>query len=229
MSWSAGEDRFTLAGPPGLLCFTTTRREALPPGEADAAVLLAAAGVRAAGPRVVAGMEQVHGARVVKVGQGAASQILPSCDGLVTGQPGVALIVRTADCLPLVAFDPGRGMLGAAHAGWRGVRAGIPARLVEVMGPGDLWVAVGPAIGPCCYAVGPEFDAWFPGHLRKRDSGRFLDLAGAAEAQLRAVGVPGDRIVRAPWCTFCERELCSSYRREGEQAGRMVTCAMMVE
>ena len=225
MDWSAGPDRFTLTGSEGLLCFTTTRKRALPPGEPDAAGLRKAAG---AGPGAVVGMRQVHGGRIVKLGQEAASSIVPDCDGLVTGRRGVALMVRTADCLPIVAWDPRRGLLGVAHAGWRGVKAGIPERLAREMGASGLRVAIGPGIGPCCYEVGPEFSAWFPGHVRAEKGKARLDLAGAAVAQMEEAGVERGGISLAPWCTACERDLCCSYRREGSAAGRMVTCAVLV-
>lgn len=229
MTWSAGEDRFTLSGTEGLLCFTTTRRRALPPGEAGAKELrsAAASGSSPVPPRAVIGMQQVHGARIAVVEQ-ERDAVLAGCDGLVTDRAGIALAVRTADCLPLVLFDPSRRVLGAAHAGWRGLKAGIAGRLAQTVGPGELWAAVGPGIGPCCYAVGPEFEGWFPGHLKDGARGRCLDLAGVAAAQLREAGVPPERIFAAPWCSSCERDLCSSYRREGQSAGRMVTCAMMV-
>ena len=212
MDWSSGPDRFTLTGSEGLRCFTTTRNSALPPGEAAAAI----------------GMQQVHGACVAKVAGEAAGTLIPDCDGLVTDRRGVALMVRTAACLPIVAWASRRGLLGVAHAGWRGVKAGIPARLAREMGAGGLRVTIGPCIGPCCYQVGPEFSAWFPGHLRPDVAGARLDLAGAAAAQLEEAGVERAQISRAPWCTACERELCCSYRREGDSAGRMVTCAVLV-
>jgi YfiH family protein len=106
--------------------------------------------------------QQVHGAQVAQVtleGRGATH---PATDGLITDVPGVALMLRFADCVPLLFFDPRRRAVGLAHAGWRGTLAGIAARTVGSMQkafgsvPEELVVGIGPAIGPCCYEVGPD-------------------------------------------------------------------------
>ena len=209
----------------GARVLTTGREFSLPAEELAAPRLrsrLEEVGLR---PRSVVGMRQVHGARIEEIGPGP-DRVIPDCDGLITAQPGVALVARTADCLPIAAVSEDR--VGVAHAGWRGVWAGIPARLVERMDGADLEVAMGPGIGPCCYEVGPEFDAWFPEHLVRREGRRFLDLAGAARGQMEAVGVAPGRIHVAPWCTACSRELLHSFRRDGAAAGRMLTVAMWV-
>ena len=178
-------------------------------------------------PRAVAGMQQVHEARIEPVREDQ-DVVLSSCDGLVTDRPGVALVVRTADCLPVVAWDARRRKLGVAHAGWRGLRAGILKRFVESMGSADLEIGIGPGIGPCCYEVGPEFEAWFPGHLQRKQPNSFLlDLVGAAKAQMAEAGVAPGRIPAAEWCTACSPELCHSFRRDGAAAGRMLTIAMI--
>ena len=117
---------------------------------------------------LVAG-DQVHGTMVAVVGEaerglGSVDQrtALPATDGLATCTPGLTLSVYYADCAPLLLVDPETRAVAAVHAGWRGSVAGIARRAVETMiaafaaQPGRLLAAIGPAIGPCCYEVGPE-------------------------------------------------------------------------
>lgn len=108
--------------------------------------------------------KQVHGAHVARVGRGergrgarSPDDTLPGTDGLVTDEPGTALAVLTADCVPVLLADPARRTIGVAHAGWRGLVAGVVERTVEELGaPDGVRAYVGPSIGPCCYEVGPE-------------------------------------------------------------------------
>jgi len=109
------------------------------------------------------GGKQVHGAGVARVtgaerGAGAEpGTSIPDVDALWTDEPGIALTVRTADCVPIVVVDPSRPAIAAIHAGWRGLVAGVVEAAVEAMGGGDGTIAfVGPSIGPCCYEVGEE-------------------------------------------------------------------------
>ena len=106
--------------------------------------------------------QQVHGAQVAQVRPGDRGETFPATDGLMTDVPGVTLMLRFADCVPLLFFDPRRPAVGLAHAGWRGTLAGIASRMVGAMQatfgskPEELIVGIGPAIGPCCYQVGQE-------------------------------------------------------------------------
>ena len=229
MSWILKEDRLVFEAEAGVSVMTTARSLSLPAGEPEVSALrsrVEAAGFR---PGSVIGMRQVHEARIEKVGQGP-DRLVSSCDGLVTAQPGVALVVRTADCLPIVAFGK-EGQTGVVHAGWRGIRAGIPGRLIERLGgPGAVTgAAIGAGIGPCCYEVGAEFEPWFGPQLQRRQGKLYLDLAAAAAKQMERAGLPAGRIERAPWCTAClaAPEL-HSYRRDGPAAGRMLTVAMLL-
>ncbi|MCL2670163.1 MAG: peptidoglycan editing factor PgeF, partial [Syntrophaceae bacterium] len=105
-------------------------------------------------------MEQVHGDRVcVLDSQNDPPTWIPGCDGLITSRPGIALAVKTADCVPLLFLDPFRQVIGVAHAGWRGTALGIAGKMVRLFEERfgtrqeDLLVAIGPAIGQCCYEV----------------------------------------------------------------------------
>lgn len=109
--------------------------------------------------------QQVHSAEVRRVGAKDRGSFIPGCDALITDESGVALLLRFADCVPILLYDPQRKAIGLAHAGWRGTVAGMAQAavqaMVEALGsqPGDLVAALGPAIGPCCYQVGPDVAA----------------------------------------------------------------------
>src|SRR5436190_19291938 len=115
-----------------------------------------------AGPLCVA--RQVHGAAVVRVRAGDDPAAIASveADALVTGDAGVAVGIFVADCIPALIVDPRTGAVAAAHAGWRGTVAGVLPAAVRALAaefdarPDDLRVALGPAIGACCFEVGAE-------------------------------------------------------------------------
>jgi len=141
-------------------------------------------------------------------------------DGLWSDEPGQPLLAFTADCLPLalVRRNGTAPAVAVLHAGWRGLLDGIVAAGVRALGGGELAACVGPAIGPCCYEVGPEVAepftaAYGPAVLR----GRHLDLWGAAEAALREAGVAS--VERVDLCTHCNPELFFSHRRTGLPRG----------
>ncbi len=161
---------------------------------------------------------QVHGRAAAVVGaddrgRGATSDAdaLDGVDALVTATPGVGLVVLAADCVPLVLYDPVAHVLGCVHAGWRGTVARVAAAAVEAMAglgarPGDLLAAVGPAIEPERYQVGPEVadaatDAFGPdagGLVRPDGTGRWLiDLGAANRRVLLDCGLSQDHVVSA--------------------------------
>lgn len=154
-------------------------------------------------------------------------------DGLVTNTPGLYLLGYFADCIPILAYDPVRQVVGLAHAGWRGTILGIARRLVEVMQrtfgtmPGDLYIGLGPSIGPCCYEVGEEVIAGVRAHLPEPETllrpGRpghaYFDLWEANRRTLRQAGVPGAQIELSGICTSCRVDRFFSYRREGGLRG----------
>ena len=166
---------------------------------------------------------QVHGARVTEarpLGIVRPGTDYEACDGLWTDRAAQALVLQTADCLPVaLARERGPRRLAALHVGWRGLLAGIVENGVRAVANGDLAAAIGPVIGACCYEVGEEVAAPFRerfGEMVVRD-GR-LDLARATELALRAAGV--ERIERSARCTACEPELFFSHRRDRGRTGR---------
>jgi hypothetical protein len=178
---------------------------------------------------------QVHSATVVRVQRAGLGQGPPEAkppvaegDGLVTAEPGVVLAALTADCAPVLLADPAARVVGAVHAGWRGLAAGVVeagvAALAELgADPAATVAVVGPAVGGCCYQVGVDVRAAvgdrYPAALATTRSGApSLDPArGAAEA-LRRAGVGEVRV--AGECTFDLADRFFSYRRDGRATGR---------
>jgi YfiH family protein len=171
-------------------------------------------------PPPVAWAQQIHSAVALQALPGACGE----GDALYTSEPGLALSVVTADCVPVLIAGP-EG-LAAVHAGWRGIVGGvIPVALDKMKGdPGDRTAWIGPAIGPCCYEVDPDVAdqivaASSPEVSHPGPNGKpYLDLQAAARHQLEAAGVRQVSVL--PVCTRCEDEKLWSYRREGKGAGR---------
>ena len=184
-------------------------------------------------PEGVVQPRQVHGARVVVVERGAA----PEADAVATTQPGTAVGVITADCVPVLAVAGSGSGAVAIHAGWRGlakgvVEAGIGALDRLAGGVSDARAVIGPCIGACCY----EVDAPVLAALRERfgddlDAGLAPSRPGHAMVDLgRLVSVALERsgLSRENWarvegaCTRCDSERFHSFRRDGPRAGRLV-------
>lgn len=178
---------------------------------------------------------QVHGCTVAKVTATTPPGRVGLIDGMCTALPGRMLMVRTADCLPLLLLDPQRRRIAAVHAGRKGTFLNIAgaavARLVaDGSAPGDLLAAIGPAAGKCCYAVNDAAIAELRA-VRSHDADVFIgqapdgqptiDLCGLNRQQLREAGLPDAQIALHHACTICDRRFFS-YRRDGitgRQAG----------
>ncbi|HEV7750369.1 MAG TPA: polyphenol oxidase family protein [Baekduia sp.] len=175
---------------------------------------------RAAGGLPLAFARQVHGTRVLSVDGATAPGAVEDADGLATAERDVALLVLTADCLPIALAAP--GAVAMVHAGWRGLsdgalEAGVAA--VRALGGADggpIHAAIGPGAGACCYEVGDEVAARFPGWAR--GPGCRIDLKGVAAARLRDAGVTG--VVDVDRCTLCEPGTFFSHRASGGLTGR---------
>jgi YfiH family protein len=136
-------------------------------------------------------------------------------DGLWTDERRVPLLAMSADCLPIaVATTDGPPRLAVLHAGWRGLADGVVEAGVNVLGVAPKAAVIGPAIGPCCYDVGPEVAARYDADLTHE--GR-LDLWTAAERALRRAGV--EQVERVDLCTRDHPELFFSHRRDGLARG----------
>ena len=174
---------------------------------------------------------QVHGRRVVRVGRTDRGTVIPETDGLITDEPDVPLLLRFADCTPILLYDPTHEAIGLGHAGWRGTVLRMAENLVQEMvrefgsAPAEMVGAVGPSIGPCCYQVGPEVAAAVeenlgPGLLSRRepDGHAHFDLWEANRRQLLEAGV--GRVEVAAMCTSCHKEEFFSHRGSGGRTGR---------
>lgn len=172
-------------------------------------------------------LEQVHGCDVVVAGDGPAG--CPA-DASVAEYPGVVCAVLTADCVPTLFCDRGGRWVGAAHAGWRGLAAGVLERTVAQapVPAAELLAWLGPAIGPAAFEVGSEvretfvaYDAGTEACFRPSPTGRWLaDLYALARLRLKAAGIGW--IGGGSECTYSDARRFYSYRRDG-LTGRMAS------
>ncbi|WP_420595093.1 peptidoglycan editing factor PgeF [Deinococcus sp.] len=173
-------------------------------------------------PDALALLSQVHGVDVAQARPGQRQQ----ADAQVTDQPGVVLGILTADCYPVLLQDPQAGVIGAAHAGWKGTHARVAARTVEAMQglgarPERIKAAVGPGISAGQYTVGADVAATFEaGGLGEHLNGLQLDLAAANVQILREAGLNAHNIWLSGRCTS-EPEFYS-HRRDAGRTGRML-------
>ena len=194
-------------------------------------------------PEQVFSPSQVHGDSVVVVGEqdagrGVYGDLRPpiEADAALTQAQGLALLLISADCALLLLQDPAQGVVGAAHAGWRGSVAGVAGKTVAEMArafgtkPADVRVGIAPAIGPCCYEVdGPvlepvrqRFPQWEQQVVRPGRPGHgYLDVQELNRLQLLQAGVPDGNIEVLRMCTSCNNEQFFSERREGRPSGRL--------
>ena len=176
----------------------------------------------------LATLRQIHSATCV----GAAGRhgVLGEGDALLENTSGSVVAIKTADCLPILLVDDRHRAVAAVHAGWRGTVAGIAQRAVEAMREqfgslaGDLYAAIGPGIGKCCYEVGPEVAAQFG-----RQGRAHVDLAEANRRRLMDAGVTPERIYASNLCTMCRADEFHSFRRDKEAAGRLFSFAGILQ
>lgn len=200
-------------------------------------------------------LERVHAAlglertATVDAAQGQADRVahvtgnergmrIQGVDGLITNERGVNLMLRFADCVPILFYDPVRRAIGIAHAGWRGTVSKVVTNTVRAMqdtfgtrAP-DLYACIGPSIGPCCYEIGNDVRARvetaFPESsalLLHQNGATHLDLWQANAVQLRALGVQDIEI--AAVCTADHTRDFYSWRRENATTGRFAALIAM--
>ena len=189
--------------------------------------------------RLVTG-EQTHSLNIavvtdVEAGRGSLDidSRIPCTDALITNCRGVCLMVLTADCVPVLLYDPATHSAAAIHAGWRGTANGIVGLTVRKMTdefgakPEHLMAAIGPCIGACCFEVGDDvaahFSRWPNTILRRSEWPRpHIDLVLANRLQLEQAGIPATNIESSDECTKCGPHGLFSHRRD-QTLGRIGT------
>ena len=189
-------------------------------------------------------VNQVHGEKILTIDRPLADLLVPEppqFDAIITDQPGVAIGIKTADCVPIFFVDKVKRIIAVAHAGWRGTALSIAAKVVEALiakfacRAEDIIAAIGPAIGPCCYQVDePVFNA-MRGHKGREsffppapeEKRWMLDLSLANKIQIMGMGVLDRNIYTARCCTSCNRDIFYSHRGEGGTTGRQLNFIML--
>lgn len=183
---------------------------------------------------------QIHSGLVRPVTAAHAAPVgeptVVEADGLVTNEPGVALAAFSADCIPILFYDPAARCIAAVHAGWRGTAAGIAANAVQMMGerygcdPRNIRAAIGPGISPCCFETHADVPTALVEGLGPRGKvciqalpgEKFrVDLKLANALWLEEAGLPPQNIQTCPACTACEPHLFWSHRKVGDARGSM--------
>jgi YfiH family protein len=183
-------------------------------------------------------MRQIHSDRVVIVDETFTFDDPPECDALIAGIVNKPLMVMTADCTPLLLYDPHQHVIAAIHAGRAGAFKNIVAKSISKMRehfhsrPSDILAILGPSIGVCCYEVNEtindEAHALGLGYaMQKRQNKFYLDVNRILKAQLNASGVSYEHTEDLNRCTSCENNTFFSYRADGQQTGRMAGIIFM--
>lgn len=186
---------------------------------------------------------QIHSDTVIHVsrdmlGAGVFQKTQLACDGYIITEPGHFAAIKTADCVPVLLYDPNKRICAAVHAGWRGTFSLIAKAAVDKMSalgsdPQDIRAAIGPAIGGGCYEVGEDvfsaaedaLPALAHTVLKAREQrGKYLcDLKNANRVILESAGVRPVHIDLCALCTHCETELFYSHRASGGVRGTMMS------
>ena len=190
-------------------------------------------------------LNQVHGDGILVVGaEGAnfSSKSELSYDAIVTNSPGLAICIKTADCVPVFMVDKAKKVIAAVHAGWKGTALAISAKVIRLMRlrygsqPQDILAAIGPSIGLCCYEVDNAAAEAFRAH---KDNESFLfpksanknkwmvDLPEANRRQLLDCGIPAANIELSGYCTMCNQNIFFSHRGSGGITGRQINFMMI--
>ena len=173
-------------------------------------------------------MKQVHGDKIVKItAQNIDREKFQNTDGMITRLNGVTLIVKTADCVPIIFADTLSSILGVSHQGWRGTLLNLPLKMVNFLAKEgvqkeNIIVAIGPSISACCYKIyGDRLDLFrktFPRYVDrifiKNNNDIFLNLGYLAYLQLVDAGIQKNNIDYFPFCTSCHKDHFYSYNRD---------------
>lgn len=154
-------------------------------------------------------------------------------DALITNLPNTVLTILTADCVPILIYDPVCATIGAVHAGWRGTEQNIIGKTIQKMADiygsvtSDIIVGIGPAIGKCCYEVDHDVARHFMDYpdavIKTTDDKYMIDLKQINRYQLVEAGVQDANIETSSICTSCQNDRFFSYRKEQGCSGRFIS------
>jgi len=192
-------------------------------------------------PDAMKTINQVHGTDVYTLVSSDSRRPVKGYDALITKVKGAALCILTADCVPVLIYDPVSGCAAAVHAGWAGSVGKIAGKAVEAMvqafgaRPSDMLAAIGPSIGPCCYEVDEKvidplrksFSDWTGMVNPGRDGRWLLDLWETNRVALLKAGVSPVNISVMGVCTACNDDKFFSHRKSKGKAGRMMGVVMI--
>lgn len=179
--------------------------------------------------------KQVHSLNIQRVTPDDGGSMFGDTDGFVTDQKGIALMVKIADCVPILLWDPEGGVIAALHAGWRGSAGGIVGkgvRSMEVLGaaPGRVRAAIGACIHACCYEVQTDFvdaltalagEELADACITRREGRTYADLPELNRRMLLLSGLSEENIDINPACTCCHPDRYFSHRASGGRRGTM--------
>ncbi len=191
-------------------------------------------------------LNQVHGADILVIkpqGSYFSSRAELDYDATITNRPGLAICIKTADCVPVFIVDKVRKVIAAVHAGWRGTASGISAKVIRLMQkqygslPQHILAAIGPSIGKCCYEVDSVAAEAFAALKGKEDflfpkttkNKWIVDLPEANRRQLLDCGIPEQNIELSGYCTMCHQNIFFSHRGSGGLTGRQINFMMIKE
>ena len=183
---------------------------------------------------------QVHGRNIITIDRKPVTTepftlqyTFDGFDALTTDQPGTTLIIRVADCVPIILFDAVNKILSVVHAGWKGTLEGISAHTVKKMinhyksNASDIIAGIGPSIGQCCFAVQKDVADLFYNRIpnahmfiKEKNMRTFINLGEANRLQLTEQGIKKENIEVADVCTSCNSHIFFSHRKEQGQTGR---------
>jgi len=190
--------------------------------------------------------QQIHSGKAIQVTKediiNSAYKFSPETDALITDVHGISLMVMVADCVPILLYDPVRGVIAAIHAGWRGTVKKIVCNAIGLMeshycsNPADLLAGIGPSIGPCCYEVGAEVKkevasvfGFTEGVIKSKTNSKYLfDLWQANHNQLVSSGVKAGNIEISQICTQCNPDIFFSSRASHGVTGRFAAGICML-
>jgi len=160
----------------------------------------------------------VHGIETHVAGDDDAGNVIPKTDALITTTKNLFLTITGADCFPIYCYDPESGIVGIAHAGWRGITAGVVSSIIQKFpDPQNILVGIGPGIRVCHFDIDPANAGLYenyPGAVRTKDDKTFVDLVFVIKEQLAASGVRDEHVEDSTVCTSCDAQTYFSYRRD---------------